>query len=370
MLVAKHVRWVGLLFSVGVAFAVSLLAGATSVAATTATTARTGMSALQTLVKTAENRQTKFLGPSSSPPALKHKLVVSIPCSLASVGCARVDAGVAAAAKAIGWRERTIDPEGQPALQRNAVTTAVQLHANAIVDIGINPTTIAAQLAVAHAAGIAAIGAQVSGVGLDASSSTNGVKVGKIAGAYMAVASHGTAKVGVFNDPSYPVDVQLQDGMEDSLRECSGCKLITTLNFSIADAATTYPAQISSTLQANPDMTYAFGVSDGEGGPIVPVVQQLGKTQQVAVVSTGGGLQEMDWVHTGQMKAEVAASYEQSGWGAVDQANRILSRKPPARSEGIATRLITKANVGPYVANAWKGDANYAAAYKKIWGRG
>lgn len=343
----------------------------TSSSSAAAPAADTGTKDLEKLVTDAAAAPSTFEGPKDSPPIAKGKFVVHVPCAMAAEGCKRGDAGVRAAAKAAGWKELTIDPAGNPQKQAAAITRAVQLKADAIIMTAIDPTTIKGPLAAAKKAGVVLVGLSTYGKApLDHDVDLQATNAGKVLGAYVATKSGGKANIGILNDPAYKYDQEEIAGFKDSVSKCSGCKTSFDGKFSFGDLGPTYTSQIAALMRSNSKVDWLAPCCDAAAAPAIPVLAQQGLTNKVKVVSTNGNLQNLGFIADGKQEATVGAPIEWGGWAAIDNVNRVFNKVPVVENDKLPVRLLTKDNVAPYTKTGWKGDLDYEAAYKKLWGVG
>lgn len=350
-------------------------AATTSGSADSGSTTSTGggdMAALQRIVDEARGTTTTWPGPLTSPPARRGVFVFSIPCAKVAEGCARQDTGVAAAARALGWRYATVDPGGVPDRQNAAVQQAINAGANVIILHAIDPSIVSGPLASARAKGITVICAACE---TDNTRDISGQvtfdpqKQGVILGAYLATASDGKANFVAFNDPEYPVVTRRWAGFQDSLRGCPDCKMLAESKFLATDIGTTLGTRAQAVLQSNPSADWAYVAFDSAATPIIQTAAQAG-AQPVKVISYDGGRANIGFVRDGRQDADVGGALEWVGWAAVDDANRLLNRAPPVENPHVPSKLITRDNAAQYADTGFQGDLDYAAKYEQLWSTG
>lgn len=324
------------------------------------------------LVKQGMSVTKTWNGPTRGPIAKKGKFVVSIPCARVAYGCARIDDGVKAAAKVLGWKVLSIDPKGDPSKANEAVRQAIQLKADGIVVGAIDPVLLKESIAAARKAGIPIIDPVAarlpSPTGINHDVKIQGFREGQVLGAYVAVASKGTARVGIMDDKEFPHQALRTGGIKNSLAKCSGCKIVGQSNFVVTDIGTQLGPKSQAFLQANPSINWLDVAFDAATGDVVNAMQQAG-ARKANVVSMDGNPQNLDFIQAGTQAATVAAPLDQTGWAAVDNINRIISGQPPVANDGIPIRLVTKANLADFRKHGF-GPVNYKVKYTQLWKTG
>ena len=327
---------------------------------------------LAALVKASSSTVSKWNGPTTGPIAPKGKFIVSIPCTRLAYGCARIDDGVKAAAKVLGWKVLTIDPKGDPAAANDAVRQAIRLKADGIVVGAIDPVVLKASIAEARKAGIVVVdpvsARAPSPTGINHDVSIQGFKEGRVLGAYIAVASNGTAQVGIMDDKEFPHQALRTGGIKASLAKCSGCKIVGESNFVVTDIGTQLGPKSQSFLSANPSITWLSVAFDAATGDVVAASQQAG-ARKVKIVSMDGNPQNLAFIQQGKQTATVAAPLDRTGWASMDNINRVINGQKPTVDDGIPIRLVTKANVADFLKHGF-GPVNYQAKYTQLWKTG
>lgn len=327
---------------------------------------------LKDLVEQGQGAVSEWPGPKEGPVAEKGKFVVSIPCARVAYGCARIDDGVKAAGKALGWKVLSIDPKGDPEKASEAVLQAVRLKADGIVVGALDPALIKSAIAKARKAGIPVVdpvaAREPSPTGINHDVKINGDKQGELLGAYIVTASDGKAQLGIMDDEEFPHQALRTGGIKKSLSKCSGCKIVGQSNFVVSDIGTKLGPKAQAFLQANPDMDWLSVAFDAAASDVVVANQQTG-AKQVKVVSMDGNPQNLDFIEQGKQDATVAAPLDWAGWAAVDNINRIIQDQEPVDDDGIPSRLVTKDNIADFKENGF-GPVDYEAKYAELWKTG
>lgn len=328
------------------------------------------------IVADAESSKGVWTGPTSSPPVKKGQFVFSIPCSEATAGCATTNRGVKEAAKVLGWRFMTIDPEGDPNKQNDAVEQAIRLHANVIVLHAIDPKIVSVPLARARKSGIVVIcvtcgheNDPITPTGIQHDVTYWPERQGRVMGALLAVASKGSAQIGMITDPEFPTVQRRYDGTLAALKQCSGCKVDATLKFSQTEIGTSLGAKSQAFLRSHPDDGYVWLPFDAAAAPIISTAMQTGSAN-AKFVSFNGDPQNVDFVRKGQELATMGTALDWMGWAALDDANRLLNGKPALKDDGVPSRLIVRSNAARYANGGFQGDIDYASKFKELWTTG
>jgi ABC-type sugar transport system substrate-binding protein len=311
-------------------------------------------------------------GPTEGPVAPKDKFIVSIPCARVAYGCARIDDGVKAAAKVLGWRVLSVDAKGNPDTASQAVQQAIDQNADGIVVGALDPALIKESIAKARKAGIPVVdpvaAREPSPTGINHDIKIHGDKQGELLGAYIAVESGGKAKLGIMDDKEFPHQALRTGGIKKSLEKCGGCEIVGENNFVVTDIGTQLGPKSQAFLQANPEIDWLSVAFDAAASDVVIANQQAG-AREVKIVSMDANPQNIKFIEEGKQTATVGAPLDWAGWAAVDNLNRIISGEDPVDDDGIPSRLVTQDNVADFKQNGY-GPVDYEARYTELWKTG
>jgi ribose transport system substrate-binding protein len=328
------------------------------------------------LVKEATAPISKFPGPTEPAPAAKGKFVVSIPCSLAAAGCKRMDEGVKAAAKAIGWKELTIDPQSDTNKTVQAIEQAIRIHADAIFLGSIDPKSYQAQVNDARKAGVVVITLANSYLDPTTGNVSYDVSIrpelqAKMMGGWLTQQYKGKANLAMFTDEENPILRGREKGSDEYLESCPACYSVEVKQpFTIASLETTLPTSVKGTLTSHPDVNVAWIAFDGAAAAGIPAMEQAGLAEKVKAVSFDGDAENVQWIAEGHInEATIAVPLEWVGWAGVDEANRAFDGKEFAE-ENIPLRLIDEENAAKYESAGFTGDYDYEGAFEGLWGVG
>lgn len=326
---------------------------------------------------------TKWTGPTDGPKAQPGKLVIYVSDDQRNGGARGVGDGAAEAAKAIGWDFRILDGQGQPSTRASALTQAIALKPDGIILGTIDAREQAPLIEQAVAQGIKVVGwhsggapGPIDGVpGVITNITTDPLEVAKASGLYAVVDSGGTAGVIIFTDSIYAIAIAKSDATAKAIQECTGCKVLETVDTPIGDLQNRMGQLTTSLLSKyGKDWTYSVAVNDLYYDFAAPSLQSAGidpATGYPRNISAGdGSVPAFQRIRDGQYQvATVAEPLFLHGWQTIDELNRAFAGAPPSGYVA-PPHLFIKANI-----DSDGGDKNifdpgngYRDEYKKIWG--
>ena len=193
---------------------------------------------------------------------------------------------------------------------------------------------------------------------------------------YLIVQSKGTANALVVTIPTYPILTAQVDAVRAELgKNCPGCKMNTlevTVNDLVGGAV---PQNISSYLQAHPDVNYVYFTYASLDTGVTAALRAAGLQSKVKLVGTQGSQPQMKEVAGGTAAAWSALPQELSMWTMVDQMARLSVDQWSAQDERKAAvppfYLVTTADAANTVANqpdGWPGPTGFKDKFKQLWG--
>lgn len=335
--------------------------------------AMAGVTAAQdtkSVVEAAREAKTIWPGPVAPVKTEPGKNIFVITCASQGIGCVRAANGVVEAGQVLGWRVRVIDGRGDPAAWNAGILSAVTAKADGIVLAAVPPMLVGDALAQAKSAGIAVVSVfnpkpqQTDSV--FAYVRPDHVAQGKLAADWVAVTSGGTAKVILVEDPIFPELVQRGVGFRQGIANCSGCKIVESVESTLATMAQRLPGAVAAALTRNPDANYVIAPFDSNGFFANEGVRQAGRTGKVRVGSYEGDPQTVAAIRGGDYAMTVADPAEWMGWQATDELARAFAGAAPANIT-VVDRLIDKGNAPS--TEGWLGDVDYKAQFRKLWGK-
>ena len=330
-------------------------------------------------VKLAANSAAPWTGPRTGPKASTGKTIYYVAQTMTNGGVAGAEAGVAEAAKAIGWNVKVLDGQGTQQGMDQAMNQAVTLHADGIVVGGFDPATTSDAIKAANAANIPVIGWHAEAtagpqpqVGLFTNVTTLRKDVSTISADWAISDSRGKGGVVVFSDFSIPFAKGKSDEIVAELKTCPTMKILKYDNIPIGNSTSTLMQSETSALLAKFGSKWTDSISINGSLYVTPIATALraaGKSGTGFPHNVGAGdgsTDEYSRIASGQYQSvTVPEPLNQEGWQIVDEFNRSFNNVA-ASGYVPATHLVTKANIGN--ATSWDPLNGYRDIYKKIWG--
>jgi ribose transport system substrate-binding protein len=325
--------------------------------------------------------QTTWDGPTTGPKAAKDKSIVYVSLTQNSSGNADSARGAEEAAKVLGWKFTLMDGKGSATGGADALAQAIALKPDGIILGSVSIENNKAQIKQATDQGIVVVGwhatdkpGPVADPPIFTNVGTDPYQIAYTAGEYAVVHSNGTAGAEVISDRVYPIVVMKTEGIENAIKECKGCTLLSEDNGPFGEVPQRTPGLISNLLQRFGDkLGYILTFNEVYFDFAVPALKAAGKEGGDAphLIAAGDGSESAyQRIRNGQYQiATVPEPAVMHGWQVVDELNRAFNKMPPS---GFVTKvhLVTKDNV-----DADGGDKNrfepsngYRDVYKKIWG--
>ncbi|PQP16598.1 sugar ABC transporter substrate-binding protein [Rhodococcus opacus] len=314
--------------------------------------------------------------PTSGPPAVKDKTIVTIPCSAAAQGCKFAVDQFAEAAHAIGWKTIMIDPAGDPAKMADAVNRAVSMKADGIFTVAIDSSTIQAPLKAAGDAGLETICFScIDEPELlvdELPAATQHERDGYALAAQAFIDGGANLKAILLQDSEFGNTIRRQQGVVKFIDECkaagASCELVGQQNFLVQDISTSLPKQTVALLRKNPGWNALFAPYDA---PLTFVLPELRSAGLVQDGQRAYGFDPIDlnvkWIRDGDVEAgTVASPYKWIAYAGVDQFNRVFAGEQPV-DQGVKDKLVIKSNA-PGEGETYLGDSDPATAFTQLWG--
>jgi ribose transport system substrate-binding protein len=323
---------------------------------------------------------TKWPGPKTSPPAVKGKKIAVILCAAVAEGCARVGEGAKQAAEAIGWQVTVQDGKGEPNIQRSLMLQDINEGYNGIVLAVIDSSTVGDAMQKAREAGVLVVspigGNEIGETGSDVFGQPNAEpeKAGEDLANWVIAHSGGEAKIAMFHSPDFKDSISRYEGSKKVFEECEGCDIETDETYSSVSAAQQLPLRVKSVLLAHPEINWVWVDIGANGALAVNAIREQGLQEKVHVASFDCNLEDLKHIREELVQPVCEGlGLEDSGWGAVDELNRgfsgMNSEEAKEEEDIVPLRAITKSTL-PEPGEPWRGDFDYEAEYKKLWGVG
>jgi len=323
-----------------------------------------------------------FSGPTKPAKAPSGIKIAAITCYSILEGCVIPAEGIAKAASAIGWQERTFDGGGTPTSQNTQILNAVSWGAKVIALIAITPSAVQTGLQAAKKAGAVIVSGSS---GLSTPNATVTPPAGQIwpefdvSPDYKSLGEHlanwivadskGKANVGVFGDKEFDSINAQESGIVPALKQCTTCKSSAVMYFTATQIAATLGPQTVNYVRTHPDVSYLYSAFDPPAAAQVQALQTAGLGKNVKIVSALGNDQNLQFVKAGQVQAADAA-YDNTymGFAIVDQSIRLLNKQPliePA-GEGLPFQVLDKTNL-PSSKGSWTAPYDYQSKFTALW---
>ena len=301
------------------------------------------------------------------------KKIFIIACSMAAEGCSRPADAIAQAADAIGWESTINDPGGDPSKMANAVAQAVSSGYDAIALTAIDAQTIQSALQQAKDAGLL-IAANAS---VDTESNPlfdftvpdagDFFDQGYATGAKMFLDQGSDMKVAMLTGTEFGTVRERLEGTKQFIADCvaagGSCSVVDEQNFLVTDLTGSLPGQAAAMVRAKPDANALWIGYDAGANFAIQGLEAAGL--DTPVYSFDGNVANITRIASDKIqKSTAATAMEWSGFGIIDNFNRIWAGEEPV-DQGPTFKLLTADNVTSGA--AWDGDIEVQADYEKIW---
>jgi ribose transport system substrate-binding protein len=352
--------------------AVSLTAIPAAGAARHTSTARLTLAKAKADVAAARKPMTKFTGPKTSPgPVPTGKSLVSIysvPAPLPQHSAA----GVAAAAKAVGWNSKVVFGNGNPPGWLAAINTAVTGGANAVVMSAGVPALMAPGIAKAKAAGAPFVDVfnivKKPPAGLVAQvgppERTEGYRLAEWI--VQDTADKG-AQILAYDSPQFS-DLQVAlAGFRQGIKDAGPkYQIINTTLSPATDIGTAAGAQrMAALFRKYPQAKFIFTLSESWAGTFAQAVQATGR-KDITGLGTDGDF-FLPQIRSGAKFVEIGPDTLEYGWFAMDAVLRAMNHKPQVKYT-VPFRLMDSTNAKSTKGAAISNSYDFQSAWLKLWG--
>jgi ribose transport system substrate-binding protein len=339
-----------------------------------ANTSSSSASALDQYKKIVEEGQAavKWNGPSDPAKAPTGKSLTVVTCTQALEGCKLLTAGTVHAAKAVGWKTNVIDVT-DPTKYDQALQTAISQGADAIVLVGVDQRLVPGGIKAGHAKKVPLVSLFQNNKpgpnGVDVEVVPDAEREGQLLAASMIVDTGGKVNALVMPDAEFSLPVAVLAAAKKELNACSACTVsyAPELSFTAAIVGTTLPGRVVGELRTHTDVNSILVGFDPPVTQVIPAIASAGLTSKVKFYSQLGTTAALDFIRQKNvMAADVGASNEWGGWGAVDETIRLLNGQPSV-DENVPAVLLNSTNLPaqgqPFVGE----DAGFKEKYKALW---
>jgi ribose transport system substrate-binding protein len=296
------------------------------------------------------------------------------------------NAGVAAAAKALGMKFTTGNGNSVATQDVQAIDNAVTAKVAVIILLAQTPATLASGLVKAKAAGIPVIetfigdpslpSAADKALGINADATYCYSCTGKLAAEYEILKTGGKVDSVVQQFAGSPPSDATAAGWKQAIEQY--CPKTCSVKYDDVTMGANTVQEIQSGTQVaaqNPKVNAIFPVYDYQMAYMLPELQAANAANRIDLLSENADQAQMQEMASGDaVKVDVGNPVEWDGWAAMDQALRAIMKLAPVVNEKTPVRLFDTANVKSIDLTAnpasWYGGANYAQDYEKLWGLG
>lgn len=304
------------------------------------------------------------------------KTIVYIACDAQQ--CGLEASQLAAAASAVGWKEKTLNYQGSnPSTLVSAMKTALQYKPVAVVFAGVPEALWKTELSDYRKAGVVIIPQSVPDLNVDdvAIAGTLGqesaVEHGKLLADYLAADSGGTAKIVTANVSQYPRLATMQQALSRELASvCPDCRIVDNVDVSIATlSAGGFVPAIISALKRNPGATYLEAANGVFINGIESALKVAGLEGKIKIVTDSPSVSDLQAIQQGEEDATFVSGLGVSMWLTMDVALRHEEGMPIGDPDAESPdTLLDKSNV--FIPDN-TGDVNlpkdYQDQFKKLW---
>jgi ribose transport system substrate-binding protein len=327
----------------------------------------------------------KWTGPETSPKPKPGIRVTIIPEQMASTGSSRAANAIEQEATKLGWVPKISDGQGKPDVQLNALNTAVDEKADAVILVFVDTTRVQSALQRALAAGVKVVtlGSLKNTPETVPDISFDWLRSGQAIAQYAVWKSGGDLGMLQMKNTDLYITVNGQyKGSQDYLEQqsnCPGCEVVTK-DWSLAsfeDPTTGPAAQAVATLQANPSLNWVscfdsclFRVTNG--------LNRAGLSQRVSGAGFDCNPENLaDIRNGGSQKVCFADPREWLAFAAMDNINRMTNGEPAVDyTKALPVALFDKDSLDALPADqskqletqGWQGNYDFRSKFEQLWG--
>ena len=318
-------------------------------------------------------------GPAFSVAPLAGKKILSMPVSSQLQGCDNMARQVVDIAKSIGMPDSTyFQNDGGPAAWVQGMNQAINGGYDGVALVcGIDPASLAPQMAAAKAAGISVVDMHLA----DVSEPASDLIAGQTNGQFNRAMAMGVAQ-SLVEANGNPVDALVitsnenppSVGMEKTVKDeyarlCGDDCGVESVNVPIPDYATKLSSTVSSALVANPDIKAVFMVFDAQTTFVVSALKASRSEAKTYAFGADEPAIEMMADPSNPMGSDMGPSFPWMAYSGADQLFRAIAGEPviPAAEAFAPYRMFTPENADEATPPDFGfGDA-YVQGYRDLW---
>ncbi len=291
------------------------------------------------------------------------------------------------AGKTAGIEGVVFDGQNDISEMQRGIEQAIQQKAGAIVLFSLDPKAFAGPLKKAQDAGIPVVSANNGDPddpldpGTNANATYSYTEAGEVMAAYAAVRDKCDVNAHVITVSEYRSTKNVAAGFKDALGQFCPDAKVDESDARVATLNTEIPSLTKTLISRNPELNWFAPSIDVIGNFIAPAIRQLGKQDDIHIVSENGALDpNLRWIKAGDVQlGSVGQNNKGLGWAFYDQGLRLAAGAEPS-DQNIPQKLFTYENLKDIPASAledqdelWdvitKGGKStaYEDAYRRQW---
>jgi ribose transport system substrate-binding protein len=318
-------------------------------------------------------------GPAFSVASLAGKKILSMPVSSQLAGCDNMARDVVDIAKSIGMTDSTyFQNDGGPAAWVQGMNQAINGGYDGVALVcGIDPASLAPQMAAAKEAGIAVVDMHLADVADPASDLIAGQTNGQFNRAMeMGVAEALVAANGnpidalVITSNENPPSVGMEKTVQDEFARLCGDECdVQSVNVPIPEYATKLSGAVSSALVANPDIKAVFMVFDAQTPFVLSALKASRTEAKTYAFGADEPALELMADPANPMGSDMGPSFPWMAYSGADQLFRAVAGEPviPADEAFAPYRMFTPDNAGDATPPDYGFGDSYVEGYRSLW---
>ncbi|GAA1000204.1 sugar ABC transporter substrate-binding protein [Subtercola frigoramans] len=331
--------------------------------------------------------------PATGPKLPANKNVIFLSCGQAAPGCSGIPNAMATVAQKVGWKFQIIDGAfNANGAYGTGMRQAIAAKPDAIVVSGIGCAEIAQPLAEAKAAGIPVF--NIQGADCDDPKNDGGASAplfvdmqfnsafatsgqyfyewGFLQASYAIDATEGNAKILRTGYTGSIYGEYQKEGQDAALAKCSGCNVLSTVDWVATDLGAGGPLQqkFTTVLNQYPDANAALLNFDSVAttGGVAKAISDADRQGGMTVVAGEGFAPALQLIRDGGgLNADPAQSASWTAWGGIDAMNRYFNNVPQV-PEGIGFRFVDVDHNMMPDGQDFESPIDYQTTYLTSWG--
>jgi ribose transport system substrate-binding protein len=318
-------------------------------------------------------------GPAFSVASLAGKKILSMPVSSQLKGCDNMARQVVDIAASIGMTDSTyFQNDGGPAAWVQGMNQAINGGYDGVALVcGIDPASLAPQMAAAKAAGIQVVDMHLADLSEPASDliagQTNGEfnKAMAMGVAQSLVEANGNAVDAlVITSNENPPSIGMEKTVKDEYARLCGDECgVESVNIPITDYATKLSGAVSSALVANPDIKAVFMVFDAQTTFVISALKASRTDAKTYAFGADEPAIELMADPANPMGSDMGPSFPWMAYSGADQLFRVIAGEPaiPADEAYAPYRMFTPENAGEATPPDYGFGDSYVQGYRDLW---